>query len=107
LWCQTTYYLNVNTATLVGFDTESPSFHTARGTTVGMPSAQAQQLEGEQLMPGCFSGIWVGGQLPAAPSSGTAARPAAVLIGVANGGGDTVLELESESNTGAVGLLFC
>jgi hypothetical protein len=103
-YCLTVYYLDASTGLLEAFATASPNFRTTRGTTVGMTSAKAQQLEGQPDVDGCFEGISLAEN-----------NPATILIDIPNPAGpppsptDMVTELESETSAGApgVGLLFC
>ena len=72
-FCQTIYYLN-SAGILEGFFTASPSFATAKGTRVGMTTAEAQAREGAAATTACYAGIMV-----------TTPGSARVLVGIPSG----------------------
>ena len=93
-YCQTVYYLNSDTGRLAAFWTASSQFKTAGGTTPGDTAAAAAQKEGTPVVQGCHTGIMLGDQ----------STPAILVEDVQQG---TVTDLAVESNSQAVGFLFC
>ena len=100
--CATIYYINVDTGTLAAFSTTSSNFQTPNGTRAGMPAAEAEQREQQQVTSGCTSGIGVGSQ----------ADSATIFIWVnsdatTNEPEGPVTHIDAESTQNPVGLLFC
>jgi hypothetical protein len=103
--CYITYYINLKTQTLAGFDTTSNQYQTAEGTRVGMSSTEAAKREEQPPLPeACLA---AGIQLAQRDTRGNAEPPATIVIYVGTQPTDTVTELTAEDPANAIGLMEC
>ena len=104
-YCATIYFINTATKTLAAFETTSPTYLSARATTIGLSPADAQQREGKQLIPHGCAGSFI--QLGTFYQDGSATTGAAEFIFVGPTSNDPVRMIAVESNVNPVGMLFC